>query len=266
MMLLDFYSGSHGHFLEYLINVYIFRCPSVDKIFTSLGTSHGIRHDTNYMDSRIIVAGHYSEFNVPTTDPVSVVRIQTATNYAKTIYQINVDCRAGDIPVEKKRQNIPVEIRSMPDLLRNNYLSKLKYPEIGYKIPGDWRWSKPTRIYDFPMESLFDLTELYSEMLKLSNFLNHSWNPDVSLAKVWNEFIEANHGVQAWKKCKNILEMSLSNSPMDFDCTPWEQALLNLMLEQSIGCQVIKTDHFPQNTQEIYRAIQHYIKTFDIQF
>ena len=208
-MLLDFYSGSHGHFLEYLINVYIFRCPSVDKIFTSLGTSHGIRHDTNYMDSRIIVAGHYSEFNVPTTDPVSVVRIQTATNYAKTIYQINVDCRAGDIPVEKKRQNIPVEIRSMPDLLRNNYLSKLKYPEIGYKIPGDWRWSKPTRIYDFPMESLFDLTELYSEMLKLSNFLNHSWNPDVSLAKVWNEFIEANHGVQAWKKCKNILKNNI---------------------------------------------------------
>ena len=136
-MLLDFYAGSHGHFLEYLINVYIFRCPGVDKIFTSLGTSHGILADTNYMDRRLIVAGHYSELNVPTTDPVSVVRIQINTNYGKIIYQINVDCRAGDIPVEKKRQNIPVEIRSMSDLLRNNYFSKLKFPEYGYKIPGD---------------------------------------------------------------------------------------------------------------------------------
>lgn len=265
-MLLDFYSGSHGHFLEYLINVYIFRCPRVDKIFTKLGTSHGIRKNTSYQDSRIIIAGHYSELNIPAPDPTSVVRIQVDTDYEKIIYQINVDCRAGDIPAEKKKQNIPAEIRSSPQLLRNDYFSKLKFPEYGYKIPGDWRWSNSANIYDFPMESLFDLTTLYSEMRKLSNFLNHSWNPDVSLVKIWNEFIEANHGVQAWKKCKNILEMSLANSPMEFNCSLWEQALLNLMLEQSIGCALFNIDNFPQNTQEIHQAIQQYIETFDSRF
>jgi hypothetical protein len=266
MMLLDFYAGSHGHFLEYLINVYIFRCPRVDKIFTKLGTSHGIRKDACYQDSRIIVAGHYSEFNVPVADPISVVRIQIDTDYSKTIYQINVDCRAGDIPVEEKRKNIPNDIRLTPQLLQNDYFSKLKFPEYGYKTPNNWRWSDSARIYNFPMESLFDLTTLYSEMHKLSNFLDHSWNPDASLAKIWNEFIKTNHGVQAWKKCKNILEMSLSNTPMEFDCTPWEQALLNLMLQQSVGCLLAETDNFPQNTEKIHQTIQQYIETFDIQF
>jgi hypothetical protein len=265
-MILDFYSGSHGHFLEYLINAYIFRCPRVDKIFTKLGTSHGIRKDADYMNGRIVVAGHYSEFNIPTADPVSVIRLQINTDYGKTIYQINVDCRAGDIPVEKKKQNIPDNIQSTPHLLRNDYFSKLKFPEHGYKIPGDWRWSDSARIYDFPMESLFDLTTLYSEMCKLSIFLNHSWNPDASLTTVWNEFIETNHGVLAWKKCKNIMEMGLSNNPMEFDCTAWEQALLNLMSQQSIGCLLDETNDFPKNTQEIYQIIQQHIETFDIQF
>ena len=105
MILLDFYSGSHGHFLEYLINVYIFQCPLVDKFFTNLGTSHGIRNSSNYMNSRLIVAGHYSEFNIPIADPTSVVRIQLNSDYGKAIYQINVDCRTGDIPTEKKRKN-----------------------------------------------------------------------------------------------------------------------------------------------------------------
>jgi hypothetical protein len=265
MILLDFYSGSHGHFLEYLVNVYIFRCPRVDKIFTKLGTSHGIRKDVDYMDSRIVVAGHYSEFNIPTVDPASVIRLQINTDYGKTIYQINVDCRAGDIPVEKKKQNIPNNIQLTPHLLRNDYFSKLKFLEYGYKMPGNWRWSESACIYDFPMESLFDLTALYSEMNKLSNFLNHSWNPDASLTTVWNEFITANHGVQALKKCKNILEMGLANNPMEFDCTPWEQAILNLMAQQSVGCLLDETS-FPTNTQEIYQTINRYIETFDNQF
>jgi hypothetical protein len=265
-MILDFYSGSHGHFLEYLINVYIFRCPRVDKIFTKLGTSHGIRQDACYQDSRIIVAGHYSEFNMPTADPASVVRIQINTDYGKAIYQINVDCRAGDIPTEKKKQNIPASIQLTPQFLQNDYFSKLKFLEHGYKMPGDWRWSESARIYDFPMESLFDLTTLYSEMYKLSNFLDHSWNPDASLVKIWKKFIETNHGVQSWKKCKNILEMSLANTPLEFDCTAWEQALLNLMLQQSVGCLLAETNDFPKNTQEIYQIMQQHIETFDIQF
>lgn len=265
MILLDFYSGSHGHFLEYLINAYIFRCPRVDNIFTKLGTSHGIRKNVDYMDSRIIVAGHYSEFNLPTADPTSVIRIKVDSDYSKIVYQINVDCRAGDIPVEKKKEKIPTDIQLDPNLLQNDYFSKIKFPEYGYTIPGNWRWSDTASVYNFPMESLFDLTALYTEMYKLSSFLNHSWNPDASLPKIWNEFIKANHGVQAWKKCKNILEMSLADEPMEFNCTPWEQALLNLMAQQSIGCSLNEINDFPKNTQEIHRTIHRYIETFDTQ-
>jgi hypothetical protein len=30
---LDFFSGSHGHFLEYVINTWLFKGPCVDNIF-----------------------------------------------------------------------------------------------------------------------------------------------------------------------------------------------------------------------------------------
>jgi hypothetical protein len=266
MMLLDFYAGSHGHFLEYLINVYIFRCPRVDKIFTNLGTSHGIRKDAGYQDSRIIIAGHYSESNCLTSCPSVVIRLQIDSPKGQAIYQINVDCRAGDIPSEKKKEYISAEIQSSPCLLRNDYFSKLAIPEFGYGLPSNWRWTDSARIYNFPMESLFDLTALYSEMRSLSNFLNHSWNPDLSLPAIWNEFIAKNHGVQAWTKCKNILETALADKSLEIVCTPYEEALLNLMLKQTIGTPLFETDEFPKNTQEIYRAIQQYIQTFDIQF
>jgi hypothetical protein len=64
MIAIDFYSGSHGHFLEYVINTYIFKGSKIKNIFTDLGTSHLIRDDISYMDQRMVEARHYSEFNL----------------------------------------------------------------------------------------------------------------------------------------------------------------------------------------------------------
>jgi hypothetical protein len=38
--LIDFHGATHGHFLEYIINTWIYQGSRVDNVFTELGTCH----------------------------------------------------------------------------------------------------------------------------------------------------------------------------------------------------------------------------------
>ena len=87
---LDFFSGSHGHFLEYVINTWLFKGPRVNNIFNALGASHRIRSNSKYMVDRVVTAKHYSEFNINNDIPDQVIRISISHDYAKWIYQINI--------------------------------------------------------------------------------------------------------------------------------------------------------------------------------
>ena len=267
MIFLDFFSGSHGHFLEYVINTYIFTGPRVANFFTELGASHGIRRDADYMNSRIVCAAHYTEFDIDILEkPAQVVRISTATQMEKIIYQINIMHRAGDIPVEKKIMLIPESVRNNESQLRLDYFSKLT--DTGYLLPGNWRWNDVPN-YEFAMGSLFDLCNFYIELKKLAHFLNHSFNPDESLAQLWQEFMQRNQGWCYWKKSQDLITKSLANENFEFNADLWTQALLNCLLMQSIGiCDgvLFDDDTYPSNTNQLYQIVQQYICEFDKRF
>jgi hypothetical protein len=267
MILLDFFSGSHGHFLEYVINTYIFKGARVADIFTESGASHGIRQDLSYMSNRMVHAAHYSEFNIPQpVPPEKVVRISVASQMEKAIYQINVMHRAGDIPIEKQIKSIPESIRNSSSQLRLDYFSKLN--DRGYALPNNWRWND-VPVYEFPMCSLFDLADFYIELKKLAQFLEHSFNPDSSLTQIWNEFMQKNQGWQCWNNSQELLTKSFANENFDFTTDTWTQALLNYLLSQSIGiCDgvLFDEDNYPSNTSQIYQIAQQYIREFDSRF
>lgn len=267
MILLDFFSGSHGHFLEYVINTYIFKSTRVSDIFTEFGSSHGIRQDSSYMSNRAVHAAHYSEFNISQPiSPEKVVRISVASQMEKVIYQINVMYRAGDIPIEKKIKSIPESIRNSASQLRLDYFSKLN--GRGYQTPANWRWNDLPS-YEFPMCSLFNLCDFYIELKKLAQFLEHSFNPDSSLTQIWQEFMQKNQGWQCWYNSQELLTKSLANENFDFTSDIWTQALLNYLLSQSIGiCDgvLFDKDNYPSNTSQIYQIAQQYICDFDSRF
>ena len=267
MIYLDFFSGSHGHFLEYLINTYIFKGPKVDSIFTESGASHGIRQDLTYMSQRVVHAGHYTEFNIPDMPtPEKIIRIFVSSQIEKSIYQINIMHRAGDIPIEKKMQSIPESIRNNPNQLRQNYFSKLN--DNGYPLPNNWRWNDLPS-YEFPMCSLFNLCDFYIELKKLAQFLEYSFNPDDSLTKIWQEFMLKNQGWQCWHTSQQLLIKILNNKNFEFEADLWTQSLLNYLLAQSIGiCDgaLFDSDNYPTNTNQIYQIIQQYICDFDNRF
>lgn len=268
MILLDFFSGSHGHFLEYVINTYIYRGPRVKNIFTDLGTCHGIRQDLAYRQHQVIRAQHYSEFNLETvTTPTQVVRITVDSDMENICYQLNVLARAGDIPADKKAQQLSDTVRNSPGELRMDYYSKIAFDDHGYKKPGNWRWGEIDH-YEFPMSSLYNALDFYNELNALSKFLNYSFEPDSSLMQLWQEFADKNHGLQSWIKCNQVYQWVMSNQCQDIALTPAEQAVLNWMLCRSVNLHdgVLFEQEYPSNTQQIWQCVQHHLKTFDSRF
>jgi hypothetical protein len=268
MILLDFYSGSHGHFLEYVINTYIYRGPKVDQIFTELGTCHGIREDSAYQQNRVVVAAHYSEFQRPVAStPGRVIRITSNSEMENICYQLNVLCRAGDIPEDKKSQEISNDVRNSPAQFRMDYYSKFSFNECGYPRPGQWRWDHVDH-YEFPLSSLYNLLDFYNELQNLSKFLNYSFTPDPSLMHLWKTFCDKNHGLQAWKKCNQILQQVLANETVDIDITPAEQAILNWMLTRVVNIRdgALFDSIYPTNTADIWKCVEQHLSTFDKRF
>ena len=265
---LDFFSGSHGHFLEYVINAWLFKGPRVKNIFNDLGASHCIRSNLKYMSNRVVTAKHYSEFNIDSDTPDQVIRISILDDYAKWIYQINIIERAGDIPAEKKNKEIPNTIKNIPHAFRNNWYSKFNFEENGYVYPGNWRWQE-IPAFNFPMESLFDIDEFYHVLYKLSNFLNTTFVPDRKLALLLESFLLKNQGWQSYWKCKAIVHETFKGNNIEFDSNICEQALINSILTQTIGIfdgALFDSDNYPSNTSQLWNQIDHHLKTFDQRF
>lgn len=266
MIALDFFSGSHGHFLEYIVNTYIFNGPRVDNVINDMGTSHNIRHNVDYMNFRLVEARHYTEFDLSSEEPDSVVRISVESDFENICYQINAFCRAGDIPAEKKLLYIPKYIHASKHLLRNDLYSKLI--DCGYVRPGNWRWNNALS-FNFPLSDLYNINSLYQTLNKLAHFLNHSFSPDDSLYKLWAQFMKKNHAWLYWQTATNLLEKSLSNSDFEFEADLWTQALLNFLLKKTVGIDdgiLHNTDDYPSNTAIVYQIIQQHIEIFDQKF
>lgn len=268
MILLDFFSGSHGHFLEYVVNTWFFGGPKVPNLFTDLGTCHGIRAHQQYEQQKIVCGGHYSEYNLSTAAPQKIIRISIDSDWGNYIYQINVMSRAGDIPIEKKIQQTSQLIRETPRLYRNEWFSKFNFVENSYSLPGNWRWPD-LAAFEFRMEALFDHVEFYQELYRLSAYLQQSFQPDSDLSRVLESFLNKNQGWQYWHRAKLIAQQTLLGNSMSFDSDEILQALINTILSQCVGIYdgvLFDTDHYPTDTLLLYSALHQHLAAFDHKF
>ena len=92
--ILDFHGASHGHFLEYLINTWIYNGPRVKQVFTELGSSHNPQQDKFYVESKMIKCGHFTEMDLQRkTLPNKIVRITLPTTVGRWIHMVNLFSR-----------------------------------------------------------------------------------------------------------------------------------------------------------------------------
>jgi len=267
-ILLDFHGASHGHFLEYLINTWIFDGHRVDKIFTDLGTSHGAQKDSLYRKSKKIHCDHYTEYNNAHETPCKIIRISVDTISARLIHMINVMYRIGDIGLEKSYSLLPVEVQNNPAKLRNEWFSKLSDTDHGYNLDLQWRWTDRPAFF-FPMENLYACVDLYRTMQDCAKFLDLKFSPDKELYQIWQQFIEGNQGLRAYKNSKIIVDRVMGQIDYDFEASIPEQALINLLLTQTVGLfdgPLFDQDSYPCNTLEIWKYVDHHLTTFDRRF
>lgn len=258
---LDFHSSTHGHFLEYVSNVYIMQTtPSRSNIFKPpTFSAHG--RDQHYLSNRIIECGHFSAYGgINNTD--TVIRIvMPATDNMFFIAITNLVYKAGDVGFETQQLSIPAAIRNNPVDYRNNWYSKFnqrnehskyynKFPEI------------LNSVFEFPFEAFFSYKDFCIALCDLAKFLNQSFFPDQFLYNLWSEFIQCNQGWQSFDKCNYIINGMFSNQNIDIDCTIVEQGWINFNLSKM--CNMYQGPMFddvayPSNTSIAYTAIQQHL-------
>jgi hypothetical protein len=268
--LIDFWTGSHGNFLEYVINCWIFGVPKTNHLFTHTGASHRAKADKNYREKSIIVCGHYSEYNLMVLlPPEKLIRIVIEDLVGACCYQINIACRAGDLSKEdQERASIPLHVRQHPNLLRGNYFAKLADIEHAYEMPNRWRFQDISSL-EVNMSCLYDFFSFLSTMKKIADFLEQKFTPDCELIDLWTEFMARNQGWQAWTMCNSVLMDSIADRDRDIDLNIQQQALLNFLLSKAIGIfdgDLFDRPDYPCNTKQIYKLIKMHLDTFDSRF
>jgi len=267
---IDFYGGSHGHFLEYVINCWIFNCARIDHLFTHTGACHGAKADERYKQECLIVCGHFSQLDLATPRlPEKLIRIVVDDFVGACCYQINVICRAGDIPKkDKELDSIAPHVLDNPEMLRSDYFAKLSNPSHAWNLPTEWKFPQVQSL-EINMSLLYDFFTFLEVMKNISDFLDNTFSPDQELFYLWQEFIERNQGLQSWTLCNEILKDTISNRDRDINLEVEQQALLNVLLSRTVGIfdgdLFIRPD-YPSNTKEISELIKLHLNTFDSRF
>lgn len=264
MIKIDYHGSLHGHFLEYVANVWIMQTPPGDMmIFNELGACHD--YDDEYEHHRIIVCDHWSQQYPDLLDPDDqVIRIQLDHNDKDRFFiaATNLIYRAGDEGWEQQMLYIPEFIRDNAVALRNDWYSKFNESQNYMSCYAKFAPVEGP-VFDFDFAAFFDYGAFCQELNRLAHWLNQCFFPDDKLYNLYQEFMCRNQGYQSWLKCQNLLSACLGNLSLDIDCTVIEEAWLNYKITKIARMYegtIFSSSRYPTNTQSIYKEIQTHLQ------
>jgi len=260
---IDFHGSTHGHFLEYVSNVYIMQTtPSKTSIFKSPTMSaHG--RDQHYLNDRTITCGHFSASNrIKNNDTVVRITIPSTDNMF-FIAVTNLMYKAGDVGFEKQQLSIPEDIKLNSVEYRNNWYSKFNQRKEFADYYNNFS-TISNSVFEFPFDAFFSYKDFCIALADLANFLNQSFFSDQSLYALWSEFIQHNQGWQSFNKCNHIIDSMFSSQHLKIDCTIIEQGWINYNLSKM--CKIYQGPMFddimyPVDTTVAYNAIQSHLQS-----
>lgn len=274
----DFYMGQHGHFLEYVINRYIFKVPvSIENIFQSSGAVHAINTDSVYQEHKAFKRYHYTDYNwpyPPNTQWVVTVKHDNNLDIA-LLTNIFYRCHPGSIDTSEFSPEEIVKFQTEYLGLSDKTVQQ-KRKDWYDKLMSNWLESKipyPTTdlpVFYFPYESFFELDKFLLSLRNLADFVSETFVYDSSLSLLWNQFIQKNQGYGLYQTVGQLFNSSVSNQSMTIP-DDWKlQAFLNYKITQCFHVYehdlLFGHDHYPKNTQEIYSIIQQHVEDFDRRF
>lgn len=280
---IDFFAGTHGHFLEIIINLFIHRIEyNNNEIFDKHGACHMPVFESTYI--RPIKCAHYSYVNTPFNDDDLVIEIFCEPDDMLPAIT-NLLLRAGyikdghspfdldnlEISTIEKLSQIPKADYFLQtlikehgfrehyprSLLRNYFYSKFASPEHGIDVFNQFNHKGLS--LRFPMRSFYQLDTFYSELNRCAFFLNQNFYPTLRTANLWSEFMKKNQGYHSQQKCNFALECILSGKSANIESfNIVEEAWILYKISRMFRCYdhpLLSADEFITDTKEISRII-----------
>lgn len=271
-IILDYAPGLHGHFLEFVLNKYIYGIEFGGKnIFQSSGAVHAINTDVNYQQNKIVDQGHYSAFGngyPPSAEQVIFVQHAPELDFV-LLTNIYYRCHPDSIQVidynlEKIKAYHEEFMSAGSELeMRNNWFAKLSERHFAQtKI-------KPTThlsVYHFDYRSFFSLEQFCAELKNTAKFLEQTFKFDTSLGLLWTEFINRNQGWALYQQGNTLIQSMLvgENKPIPND---WKlHAYINLYVSKTFDLYdgiLYTNENYPSTTLGLLNIVQEHLSNFD---
>jgi len=279
MILIDFAPGLHGHFLEFIVNRYIFDVEyCIDSIFQSTGAAHVINVDPVYQQNKIVESRHYSSLmnnryyseNInqiifikhnPNFDFVLLTNIFYRC-HSKAIHSKDIDV---DLIIEFHKQLMAADSVTDQDL-KNNWFAKLQGRHF---VECEKKAKSNILVFDFDFGSFFTLTTFLKELQRTADYLGMTFKFDQSLVNIWNEFIEKNQGYKLYNLGNHLLTQIYNNHTVEIP-NDWKlHAYINHNIAETFRLydgELFESEAYPTNTQHIHKIILNHIASFDTRF
>jgi hypothetical protein len=272
---IDFFGGTHGNFLELLINLFIYQIDfsGESDLFNKNGACHLKNANPLYVPK--IKCGHYSYFNRPFSTDDLVIEIHCDDDFMLPAL-VNSLTRAGNESIDianleigtiKKLASLAKANQLLKDIvdtdgehenynrsvIRNYFYSKFDISEYGIDLFNNFKHTGKKLI--FPFGAFFDYEDLCFNLNKCAFFLDMNFYPTDVTYKLWKKFISVNQGYQSYQRCKNAMYCTLSEKFMDIsDFNLIEESWLLYRISRIFRCYnnpLINSDQFVKNTIEL---------------
>lgn len=270
---IDYAPGLHGHFLELVLNKYIYGIPfNSDKIFQSSGAVHAININQDYQDRKIVYQGHFASFGDVYNKHVQKVVFIDHDPKLDFVLLTNIFYRCHEDSMDVSDFNVDKIIALHKSFLttgntdldfRNNWFAKLdqRFFEHASAHP-----TTQLPVYNFDYGSFFELSNFCTELKKTAHFLQETFKFDHTLGKLWQEFMARNQGWALREQAHAILQSMLANQNITIP-NDWKlHAYLNFRLSRMFDLYdgKLHTNHtYPTTTSELLTVIQEHLATFD---
>lgn len=284
---IDYFGGTHGNFLELMINLFIYQVEyTKDDFFNENGACHR-KHD-NPLYKPKIKCEHYSYNNVPVDNKDNIIEIHCSDDdmllaLTNSLLRAGIPDGGELIDLDHLERDTISKLSKFPkaglllnDLInehgvqtnypratiRNYFYSKFDNPEYGVNIFNNFNNQCSTMI--FPISAFFNLEDFYLNLNKCAFFLNMNFYPDSRTVAIWEKFVEVNQGYHSQEKCDQVMSHILSGKSMNIsNLNLLEEAWILYRLSQIFRCYdhpLLNVDQFVTDTADISRITYEWKK------
>lgn len=276
---IDFFGGTHGNFLELMINLFVYQIDfdQTQPFFNQNGACH--LKNINPCYHPVIKQNHYSWYKIPFDSADTVIEIHCEQKNM-LIALTNSFLRAGNqtFDLDNLHQGTIKKLLAMPkakgfldtlviehgehenyprSVIRNYFYSKFNRPEFGLGQVNTFLHQGKKHV--FPFSAFFNLEEFFLNLNRCAFFLEQNFYPNDNCVRIWNEFMSQNQGYQSQVKCQNILRAILTKSDMKIDTLNLlEEAWIQYMIEEIFRCynhDMFYAERWPSNTLDLANQV-----------